>query len=437
MKKIAALLFGVWMMVSFCEAQFSATGGSNGLPYVFVPLTGTGLDKVFVFKDLTNAKLIYSTSNPADWTWYRFGQNPATATVLNGSDVQTTLNTTELNLVDGDYGYFVQSSSGVCHYCFVVSYSPPVINDITFTTLGDVCTNLTLEVDASLENLVYYTTTAIRRTLTREFVLTWNTLEWNGENKTYETKTMTSTSTNLAYNWTVTAPLCNTYFTLSGDQYATYFGSSINYPSALYVAVAVKANAVAIPVVREAENELDKITAGEYTNGSSPSGPAPLIMDFYSYPSETALFFEWLFYDSENESGTPMPFSDENLNHTFLTSGKFLVKLYVSNNMCKDSARFTPDISESSLDCPNFFTPRSTPGENDEFRVAYRSLVSFKGTIINRWGNVLFEWSDPAKGWNGTFKGKAVSPGVYFYLIEAKGSDGIVYKKKGDINLLE
>jgi gliding motility-associated-like protein len=120
-----------------------------------------------------------------------------------------------------------------------------------------------------------------------------------------------------------------------------------------------------------------------------------------------------------------------------LEAGKSLVKLYVSNNTCKDSASFTMVVSDSKLDCPNFFTPRSTPGENDEFRVAYRSLVKFKGTIINRWGNVLFEWTDPSKGWNGTFKGKAVSPGVYFYLIEAKGSDGIVYKKKGDINLLE
>ena len=37
---------------------------------------------------------------------------------------------------------------------------------------------------------------------------------------------------------------------------------------------------------------------------------------------------------------------------------------------------------------------------------------------------------------NGKKNGKYVSPGAYFYLIEAEGSDGIVYKKKGDINIL-
>jgi gliding motility-associated-like protein len=162
-----------------------------------------------------------------------------------------------------------------------------------------------------------------------------------------------------------------------------------------------------------------------------------LVLDFYSHPSQAVQFYEWYVYDSEVGTGSYKRYSDENLNHTFLEAGKFLVKMYVSNSTCKDSASFLPTISESKLDCPNFFTPRSTPGENDEFRVAYRSIIKFKGTIVNRWGNVLFEWTDPSKGWDGTFKGKAVSPGVYFYLIEAKGSDGIVYKKKGDINLLE
>lgn len=33
--------------------------------------------------------------------------------------------------------------------------------------------------------------------------------------------------------------------------------------------------------------------------------------------------------------------------------------------------------------------------------------------------------------------GKYVAPGVYFYVIEAEGSDGKKYKKKGDINILK
>ena len=72
---------------------------------------------------------------------------------------------------------------------------------------------------------------------------------------------------------------------------------------------------------------------------------------------------------------------------------------------------------------------------NDEFRVVYKSLVKFSCWIFNSWGQVLYHWTDPAKGWDGKKGGKYVSPGVYYYVIEAEGSDGIIYKKKGDINI--
>jgi len=247
----------------------------------------------------------------------------------------------------------------------------------------------------------------------------------------------------------VTATICQAQFSASGDtngapvvvtpMTSTGLDNSDVSKNADN-AVAVQTDAKAIIRDRAGSNLKNEKDVGvmEYAKLLSPTGPAPLVIDFYSNPNEEVLFYEWTIFDNENGTGAPIRIvTDENMNHTFLVSGKFLVKLYVSSRSDKDSASFTIVVTESKLECPNFFTPRSTPGENDEFRVAYRSIVKFKGTIINRWGNVLFEWRDPSEGWNGTFKGKAVSPGVYFYLIEAKGSDGIVYKKKGDINLLE
>ena len=35
----------------------------------------------------------------------------------------------------------------------------------------------------------------------------------------------------------------------------------------------------------------------------------------------------------------------------------------------------------------------------------------------------LYEWTDPATGWNGTYRGKPVKEGVYFCLVKAKGAD--------------
>jgi len=409
-------------------AQFSAAGGSNGTPFVVDPATYTGLDKVFVFNGLENAKLAYSVNNPTDWTWYKYTNDPAAAVPV-ASEVSAT--ETVLSNVESDCGYIVVSSGGAKHFVYIVAYKPVVYTGISFKTDVDVCSSLTLIVLSEALDMDYYTAKGVKTKLGREHTLSWNTLEWNSADKTYATIPRTSTSGNLAF-WSVDAPLTDTYFTVSGDQYAEAFGIATNYTSALYEAIAVKANAVAEIQERDALNEIDRVS----TSGDL-SGSAPLDVTFTSNPSEAVEFKEWYIYDTPDATGIYKRRTDENSSYKFEAAGTFLVQLFVSNATCKDSASFNLQILESFIDCPNFFTPRSTPGENDEFRVAYKSIISFKGTIVNRWGNVLFEWNDPALGWNGTYNGKAVTPGVYFYLIEAKGSDGVVWKKKGDINLLE
>ena len=46
------------------------------------------------------------------------------------------------------------------------------------------------------------------------------------------------------------------------------------------------------------------------------------------------------------------------------------------------------------------------------------------------------ELNSPDQGWDGKYKGKYVKTGTYFYVIEARGADGVEYKLKGDINIL-
>ena len=65
-----------------------------------------------------------------------------------------------------------------------------------------------------------------------------------------------------------------------------------------------------------------------------------------------------------------------------------------------------------------------------------KSIVEFKCAIFDRWGVKMFEFNDPAIGWNGKYGGKYVPSGVYFYVIQARGSDGQEYKLKGHINIL-
>ena len=71
-----------------------------------------------------------------------------------------------------------------------------------------------------------------------------------------------------------------------------------------------------------------------------------------------------------------------------------------------------------------------------EWKVAYKSIVEFKCWIFNRWGEQIYHYQDPSGGWDGRYHGKLVPPGVYYYVIEARGADGQKYKLKGHINIL-
>lgn len=76
----------------------------------------------------------------------------------------------------------------------------------------------------------------------------------------------------------------------------------------------------------------------------------------------------------------------------------------------------------SSLLMPNAFSPNGD-GINDIYKPkdGYRNIEEFHAYIYNRWGQKLYEWTDPATGWDGTYRGKPVKEGVYFCLVKAKG----------------
>lgn len=129
---------------------------------------------------------------------------------------------------------------------------------------------------------------------------------------------------------------------------------------------------------------------------------------------------------------------EENTDYTFTKAGTTLVYLY--EILDGDTTRYDAiniSISESSLQMPNAFTPNGD-GINDVYRAkpGYKSIVEFRAIIFNRWGQKLYEWTDPAGGWDGKYKGKDVAQGTYFVNVTAKGADGKVFNIKRDVNLL-
>lgn len=170
-------------------------------------------------------------------------------------------------------------------------------------------------------------------------------------------------------------------------------------------------------------------------------GQAPLLVTFRANPSDIEGHnpsYEWHFR-MEGEETDMMVRYEEDTEYTFTTAGTTRVTLHFrpdAGQEALDSVVFKVTVSESKLTFPNAFSPNG-----DEFNPIfkakeYQSIVEFHAYIFNRWGQKLYDWTDPAEGWDGTYNGKDVKEGVYFLLCKAKGADGRKYEIKKDVNLL-
>lgn len=193
------------------------------------------------------------------------------------------------------------------------------------------------------------------------------------------------------------------------------------------------------PVMTYTDDDGQEVSETRY------DGSAPFKATFKACPEHTGNYtplYEWRF----TRSGETTPFLvryDQDTEYEFLQSGTFSVELRVSFVQGTDTIAYEMDepfsiaISESKLEVPNAFTPNGD-GVNDVFRVkeGYKSIVSFKAMVFDRWGKKLCEWTDPAGGWDGRSAGHAVPDGGYYLNIQARGADGKHYNIKKVINVL-
>jgi gliding motility-associated-like protein len=93
-------------------------------------------------------------------------------------------------------------------------------------------------------------------------------------------------------------------------------------------------------------------------------------------------------------------------------------------------------IDSTVVKIPNAFSPGSSIGVNDELKVSFSSITSFKASVFNSQGNLLFQWSDPTKGWDGRVHGKFVPTGVYYVIVEYKDSSGKSRSMSRAVNVL-
>lgn len=132
---------------------------------------------------------------------------------------------------------------------------------------------------------------------------------------------------------------------------------------------------------------------------------------------------------------------EQNPTFTFPDTGLMKIRLVVTHpEGCKDSIIKYLDIRPIVLwNMPNAFTPNGD-GLNDGFlgKGYLEGATNFRMSIWNRWGEMVYETTNPNDEWNGRVKNTGgMSPaGVYVYILSFTGPRGEPFEFKGYATLI-
>ncbi len=436
------MVLGVLSGCSMTSVSYSASPLSfEGNTYKVIDIDAeksTGLNKIYVLNDVKGVSVVYSASgNNASVKWYRYS-NLGGGYAEEITDIERDGSKYRLVNLEGDMGYIIEDDN-TSYYFWVVDYSRHVfhISNVTSAAQQD-CDSETLDVTGSGEAIHYYTINGQPRVLSREIEVKYYNLEWDTSSSSYIQYENTVKLESMGGQIIVRpAALCDTDFSVTGDRFLKVWNMS-------ETAETTNIRPHAVEIHTEAE-QADDATADTdigsnviKTDSNGMGGSAPAEISFYAYTTDGVMHEEWQMSSDSEFLEISHRFAGKDLNYTFTEEGDYYLRFIGSNSdgTCDAiSETYVVTIGDSELLCPNAFSPNDD-GVNDIWKISYRSLLDFKCWIFDRTGKQLYHYTDPSGGWDGTYRGKKVKPGVYYYVIQATGADGKKYKKSGDINII-
>lgn len=440
------------------------------------PDKNTGLDNIYVaFNSREITSIEYPCKGNGAVRWHSYSNLGGGYAEEITEGITTSYGVSRLSKIKGNTGYIIEDGDNR-YYFWLVDYATNLLHlDSSAPASEQECDATLLNVTGDGAPIHYYTINGQQRTLSREISVNYYTLEWNSDNKSY-----IQTEASKVFESLTSAPLritppayCSTTFTVTGDRFLKEWGMQQEVESEVFQPNAVEVHTEAIQVGAEDETRARrKRAAAEGTSGdptgntngdvngdstgeggseeneklsniikgdlSGLGGSAPAEINFYAYVTDAVIHHEWQMSTDQEFETIDYRFNQQDLNYTFNEEGVFYLRYIGSNadGSCEAfSDTYEVSIGSSELLCPNAFTPDGD-GVNDEWRVAYRSLIDFKCWIFDRYGTEIYYFDSPDGGWDGKRGNKTVKPGVYYYVIQATGADGKKYKKSGDINIL-
>lgn len=429
-------IIGAWSHDDIQAASLRFSGDSHPVMTIS-PDKSTGLEEVYVVYDTSNFSISYeASSNNSNVKWYSFSNlGAAFASPIENIEVSDNIYT--LNDIIPDSGYVIEEGEKR-YYFWIVNYANKrfSVSSLTSSDLQN-CESTIIDFIGEAQPIYYYTINGRSEILTRDISLSYQSLEYDSETQQYVQNDYLKSLASVQSSINIIPPIyCSTEFTITGDKFLRFWNEQISYTSTTFspTAVQVKTDAA------QEESFTDDSQASNLVPSDTDGlgGSAPCTIDFSSSVTDAVIHNEWQMATDEEFNDITYRINEQDFTYTFTEEGTVFVRFIGSNSDGSCEAigdTYTVNIGASILEIPNAFSPNGD-GINDEWKVSYRSLTHFKCWIFDRQGHQLYQFDDPSKGWDGKHNGKIVKPGVYFYVIEATGSDGKRYKRSGDINII-
>ncbi|MDE6207911.1 MAG: gliding motility-associated C-terminal domain-containing protein [Muribaculaceae bacterium] len=417
---------------SLCGASVTFEGSGASHIVEVTPAATSGLNTVYVIENTAGLSMVYTAQSASSAVqWQRFSN-------LGGAyaeDVTPERSGARLTLPceASDMGYIItEGSSRTC--IWVVNYSRHQFAPMSIAPRPEDsdCGRMAFTFEGAAAEIPFYSITGRHMTLARDIEVRYQTLSFNEDAFVYSPADATETVEYISSVLSIPAPLCNTTVTVTGDRFLRAWNREISISSPAVEVTAVEAQTRATQTPRDADNE-------QRDENNGLGGSAPCEVTFEAAVSDAAIFTEWQISRQPDFTTIDNSYNETEFTYTFTDNGTTYVRFTANNadGTCPyEGTVYEVFIGESKLEIPNAFSPGATPGVNDEWKVSYRSLVSYQCHIFNSWGKQLFSSTNPAEGWDGKVGSKVVPAGVYYYVIEAVGADGVRYKKAGDINVV-
>lgn len=434
-----------WGMISMSMYAQSLSFAGNSLKMLEeTPEKSTGLEKIYVLYSTQGVTASYTSSTGNKINWLQYGN-------LGGGHAEEVASTQDGNIsflseLKGDKGYIVED--GDRRYCFwIVDYQNHRLRLQSADCASEQeCGVSVISVKGSGDPIRYYTVNGIQKTLNQEITVEYKTQEWDesSNHPNFYEVTASASFESLQSEFRLIPPnYCATSFKVYGDKFLRAWNWEESVETPTIQPISVDARTFANQLSASDSNDSSETSGASNQIGSgdneSLGGSAPCEIEFLAFVTDGVIHHEWQLTRDPSFEEIDYRFTTQDLDYTFLEEGIHYLRYIGSNSdgSCEYiSDTYEVSIGESQLLVPNAFSPNDD-GVNDVWKVAYRSLLTFQCSIFDRQGHQICHFTSPDQGWDGKIGGKTVDSGVFFYVIEATGTDGKKYKKSGDINIVK